>query len=392
MLRIWICLLALVGQACLAMEVSPHFSRQLEPVMKLYQSGQWQQAQSKASGLKPNSDAERAWLAQLQASLAANLQQTTQASRYVEQALAYKEWPEQQQLQLLRLRGDIQAQQSNWSGAIASYKAALALKQDDALRLRLAGLYYHNKQYGDAANQSEQLLKKGWQKQAAIIRLSALTAQQRYGVAADQAVELIRHEPTESKWWQQAVSLNLSAKRGDQALALLQTAIDRKLMDDASARNQLIRLYAWQGLPYRGARLLEAAMAKGQMKQSAENRQLLAQLWEGAREWSQAVDSWQQLANQHGQPKAAMRAAELLLQQGKTDAAMIQLAAIKSVKGEQGNRAKALLVQAHLNKEQYAQALELARELQQQDNWQQKATSWVNYIRAQSEELSKKAA
>lgn len=392
MLRIWICLLALVGQACLAMEVSPHFSRQLEPVMKLYQSGQWQQAQSKASGLKPNSDAERAWLAQLQASLAANLQQTAQASRYVEQALAYKEWPEQQQLQLLRLRGDIQAQQSNWSGAIASYKAALALKQDDALRLRLAGLYYHNKQYGDAASQSEQLLKKGWQKQAAIIRLSALTAQQRYGVAADQAAELISHEPKESKWWQQAVSLNLSAKRGDQALALLQTAIDRKLMGDASARNQLIRLYAWQGLPYRGARLLEAAMAKGQMKQSAENRQLLAQLWEGAREWSQAVDSWQLLANQHGQPKAAMRAAELLLQQGKTDAAMTQLAAIKSVKGEQGNRAKALLVQAHLNKEQYAQALELARELQQQDNWQQKATSWVNYIWAQSEELSKKAA
>ncbi|MBS4696925.1 hypothetical protein J4G65_15820 [Aeromonas allosaccharophila] len=392
MLRIWICLLALVGQACLAMEVSPHFSRQLEPVMKHYQSGQWQQAQSKASVLKPNTDAERAWLAQLQASLAANLQQTAQASRYVEQALTYKEWPEQQQLQLLRLRGDIQAQQSNWSGAIASYKAALALKQDDALRLRLAGLYYHNKQYGDAASQSEQLLKKGWQKQAAIIRLSALTAQQRYGVAADQAAELIHHEPTESKWWQQAVSLNLSAKRGDQALALLQTAIDRKLMDDAAARSQLIRLYAWQGLPYRGARLLEAAMAKGQMKQSAENRQLLAQLWEGAREWSQAVNSWQQLANQHGQPKAAMRAAELLLQQGKTDAAMTQLVAITSVKGEQGNRAKALLVQAHLNKEQYAQALELARELQQQDNWQQKATSWVNYIRAQSEELSKKAA
>ena len=32
--------------------------------MKLYQSGQWQQAQNKATGLKPGSDAERAWLAQ----------------------------------------------------------------------------------------------------------------------------------------------------------------------------------------------------------------------------------------------------------------------------------------------------------------------------------------
>lgn len=392
MLRIWICLLALVSQACLAMEVSPNFSRQLEPVMKLYQSGQWQQAQNKAGGLKPASDAEKAWLAQLQASLAANLQQTTQASRYVEQALAYKEWPEQQQLQLLRLRGDIQAQQSNWSGAIASYKAALALKADDSLRLRLAGLYYHNKQYGEAASQSELLLKKGWNKQAAIIRLSALTAQQRYAVAADQAQELIRREPKESKWWQQAVSLNLSAKRGDQALALLQTAIDRQLMDDVAARGQLIRLYAWQGLPYRGARLLEAAMAKGQMKQSAENQQLLAQLWEGAREWPKAVDSWQLLAKQYAHPKAGMRAAELMLQQGKTDEAMSQLAVIKSTKGEQGNRAKALLVQAHLNKQQYAQALELALELQREGNWQQRATSWVNYIQAQSEALSKKAA
>ena len=392
MLRIWICLLALVSQACLAMEVSPHFSRQLEPVMKLYQSGQWQQAQNKATGLKPGSDAERAWLAQLQASLAANLQQTAQASRYVELALAYKEWPKQQQLQLLGLRGDIQAQQSNWSGAIASYKAALALKSDDALRLRLAGLYYHNKQYGEAVSQSEQLLKKGWHKQTAIIRLSALTALQRYGAAAEQAQELVRHEPKESKWWQQAVSLNLSAKRGDQALGLLQTAIDRQLMDDATARNQLIRLYAWQGLPYRGARLLEAAMAKGQMKASAENQQLLAQLWEGAREWPKAVDSWQMLAKQHAQPKAAMRVAELLLQQGKTEAAMTQLVAMKSAKGEQGNRAKALLLQAHLNKEQYAQALELARELQQQDNWQQRATSWVNYIQAQTDGVNKKAA
>ncbi|WP_349920406.1 tetratricopeptide repeat protein [Aeromonas veronii] len=392
MLRIWICLLALVSQACLALEVSPAFSRQLEPVMKLYQSGQWQQAQNRASELKPQSDGERAWLAQLQASLASNLQQTTQASRYVEQALAYKEWPQEQQLQLLRLRGDIQAQQSNWSGAIASYKAALALKADDSLRLRLAGLYYHNKQYGEAASQSEQLLKKGWNKQAAIIRLSALTAQQRYAQAADQAQDLVRREPKESKWWQQAVSLNLSAKRGDQALALLQTAIDRQLMDDVAARGQLIRLYAWQGLPYRGARLLESAMAKGQMKPSAENQQLLAQLWEGAREWPKAVDSWQLLAKQYGHPKAGMRAAELMLQQGKMDAAMTQLAAIKSMKGEQGNRAKALLVQAHLSKQQYAQALELALELQKEGNWAQRATSWVNYIETQREGLNKKAA
>ena len=46
-------------------------------------------------------------------------------------------------------------------------------------------------------------------------------------------------------------------------------------------------------------------------------------------------------------------------------------------------------MQAHLNKEQYAQALVLARELQQQNNWQDRATSWVNYIQAQTDGMNK---
>lgn len=126
------------------------------------------------------------------------------------------------------------------------------------------------------------------------------------------------------------------------------------------------------GLPYRGARLLEAAMTKGQMKASAENQQLLAQLWEGAREWPKAVDSWQRLAKQHAQPKAAMRVAELLLQQARHGSRHDLLGSHEVSQGEQGNRASMLLLQAHLNKEKRLQALELARELQQQDNWQQR--------------------
>jgi hypothetical protein len=394
MLRIWICLLALMSAGSWAMEVSPLFSRQLAPVLKLYQSGQFQQAQSRARELKPGSEAEQAWLAQLNASLAANLQQTAQASRYVEQALTYQEWPVQQQLQLLRLRGDIQAQQSNWRGAIASYQAVLAKQPSDELRLRLAGLYYHNKQYAEAISQSDQLLKQGWQKPVALIRLSALTALQRYPQAADQAGELLRREPTERRWWQQAVALNLSAKRGEQALALLQTAIDRKLMGDVDTRGQLIRLYAYQGLPYRGARLLENAMTQGQLKQSPENLRLLAQLWEGAREWPKAIDSWQTLARQHAKSEAGLRAAELLLLSGKTEAAMSQLAAAGQNRSEQGRRVKAQLVQALLNQEQYSKAMVLAQELKAEGGtaWQVRAERWLSYIEARQHESNKDSA
>ncbi|MFM4703677.1 hypothetical protein [Aeromonas bivalvium] len=394
MLRIWICLLALMSASSWAMEVSPLFSRQLAPVLKLYQSGQFQQAQSRARELKPGSESERAWLAQLNASLAANLQQTAQASRHVEQALSYKEWPEAQLLQLLRLKGDIQAQQSDWRGAISSYRAVLAKQPSNELRLRLAGLYYHDKQYDEAIRQSDQLLKQGWQKPVALIRLSALISLQRYAQAADQAGELIRREPNESRWWQQAVALNISAKRGDQALALLQTALDRGLMDEASTRTQLIRLYGWQGLPYRGARLLENAMAKGQLKQNVENQRLLAQLWEGAREWPKAIASWQTLARQAAQTDAGLRAAELLLLRGETEAAMTQLAATGQHRSEQGRRVKGQLVQALLNQQQYQKAMVLARELKAEGGsvWQERADRWLSYIDARQQESNKKSA
>lgn len=394
MLRIWICLLALMSASSWAMEVSPLFSRQLAPVLKLYQSGQFQQAQSRARELKPGSEPERAWLAQLNASLAANLQQTAQASRYVDQALSYKAWPEAQLLQLLRLKGDIQAQQSDWRGAINSYRAVLAKQPGNELRLRLAGLYYHDKQYDEAIRQSDLLLKQGWQKPVALIRLSALTSLGRYAQAADQADELIRREPNESRWWQQAVALNISAKRGDQALALLQSALDRGLMDEASTRTQLIRLYGWQGLPYRGARLLENAMANGQLKQNVENQRLLAQLWEGAREWPKAIASWQTLARQTAQTDAGLRAAELLLLRGETEAAMTQLAAMGQHRSEQGRRVKGQLVQALLNQQQYQKAMVLARELKAEGGsaWQERADRWLSYIDARQQESNKKSA
>jgi thioredoxin-like negative regulator of GroEL len=152
-------------------------------------------------------------------------------------------------------------------------------------------------------------------------------------------------------------------------------------------RNQLIRLYAWQDCPI-AVRLLESAMAG---TDEAERREspIAGPVVGRAREWPKAVDSWQMLAREHAHPKAAMRAAELLLQQGKTDAAMTQLAAIKSVKGEQGNRAKALLVQAHLNKEQYAQALVLAASCNSRTTGKTGRPAGSTYIQAQTDGMNK---
>ncbi|MFM5466133.1 hypothetical protein ACET66_19180 [Aeromonas simiae] len=392
MKRLWWCALLLATQGAWAVAVSPAFSRQLAPVMKLYEAKQWQAADAKAATLKPATPAEEAWLAQLRASAAANAERWEVAATQVAMALRYDQWPQEQKRALLRLQGDIAAQQERWPQAIASYKAALALQSEKALQFRLAGLYFHNQQYAEAASLSEQLLRQGWHKPAALIRLSALHGLKQYAQAAEMAELLINHEPDEGKWWQQAVALRISARQGRQALALLQTAVDRKVISEESTRTQLVRLYAWQGLPYRGARLLELAMRDGKMSASVANVQLLAQLWEGAREWNKAITTWQQLASLNQESKPALRAAELMLQQGRDQEAGKQLLSLQRSTGKEGWRAKALLLQIYLQSERYDEALQLANQLRGSREWQERADAWIAYIQSRQSDSGGKSA
>lgn len=373
----------------MAMDVSSSFSRRLEPILALYQAEQWQQALHQSTQLQPKSEVEKAWLAQLQASIAINLQQPEKAYNYLQQALSYTQWPANQKAQLLRLRGDIATQQSRWKFAIEDYQAVLLLipvkesEQRNDITLRLASSFYYNQQYQQALNLSDQLLQKSWQKPAALIRLSALSALHRYRLAAQEAERFITIEPQESRWWQQAISLNLSAKQGDRALALLQTAIDKQILNEHETRQQLTRLYAWQGLPYRGAILLDSALQKGMMQASIENQRLLAQLWENAREYERAIVSWTEIALSFSDSTARVRAIELLLLQGDTQSAL-NLLQHKNLPplalNESLNKLKAQFIQTLIWQQNYSQALMFAQQLESQPQWQTRAKQWIRYI------------
>ncbi|MFL9708831.1 hypothetical protein ACKC4V_21760, partial [Aeromonas veronii] len=90
--------------------------------------------------------------------------------------------------------------------------------------------------------------------------------------------------------------------------------------------------------------------------------------------------SWQRLAALNKESKPTLRAAELMLQQGHGQEARKQLIVLQRVTGKEGLRAKALLVQLHLQAENYGEALELATQLRRSREWQQRADSWIAYI------------
>lgn len=108
--------------------------------------------------------------------------------------------------------------------------------------------------------------------------------------------ELIARYPKRAYWNQ------LSAVYGelgdtDRQLAVLELAYMQDLLDRSQDLRNLAQLYMLDGDPYRGAQVLEKAMADGVVERDLKNLRLLAQAWTSAREDDKALPVLQQAAS-----------------------------------------------------------------------------------------------
>ncbi|MGF1727345.1 tetratricopeptide repeat protein [Photobacterium nomapromontoriensis] len=132
--------------------------------------------------------------------------------------------------------------------------------------------------------------------------------------------QLIVLEPNKSVWWQQMAGIQLRIGHSKAALETL--ALARRQGIDLSQQDlkTLAQLYAQQGIPERAATVY-AQLDKA--KTNAELVSMQAQYWQMAKEWDQAIESWQLAAKLD--KKYHWPLAQLLLQEGHYEQAIIAL-------------------------------------------------------------------
>ncbi|MDX2320128.1 MAG: bacterial transcriptional activator domain-containing protein [Moritella sp.] len=267
-------------------------------------------------------------------------------------------------------------------------KADIKLNEFTELWLRIAQTHYQLREWDkvlSAVNSYEGLNNQGDQVQALNLQLTAQSQLQRWPAAIDTLDRIIAVEPDKLLWWQQLAGLQLRTSQPAAALTTLILAQRQGLELSAAERRTLAQLYAQQGIPEQAALEL-AALAK----ETADNdkRQVLlveqARYWQMAKEWQYAINTWRDVVSLSEGNTGEYRwpLAQLLLQQGRYEAALLELNHTQIQQHKSSKELAAIelaKVRAYYKLQQYDRAITHAK-LAQHIVPSASAKGWLNYL------------
>ncbi|WP_306250787.1 hypothetical protein [Parvularcula sp. IMCC14364] len=105
----------------------------------------------------------------------------------------------------------------------------------------------------------------------------------------DLLVRMISFFPEDTSYWTQLAGSYSQAGRDEDAAAVVELAYKNGFITDETRIIQLVQYYSLLNNPYRGGVLLEREMAAGNVQRTQKNLELLAQMWNLAREQKKAA-------------------------------------------------------------------------------------------------------
>jgi tetratricopeptide (TPR) repeat protein len=143
--------------------------------------------------------------------------------------------------------------------------------------------------------------------------LAALTMQLgRY----DEAIALYqmlldRSGPKKGRYWLGLASAYLMKEAPKSALDALQSALQAGVLDQPGSYKQLWHLQMAHGVPMRAARLIEKALEKGQIEESAKQYEMLFHAYRLAREHNRSLNALEQAARLEPTPERLKRLSQV---------------------------------------------------------------------------------
>jgi|GEM_PF-398140 len=107
------------------------------------------------------------------------------------------------------------------------------------------------------------------------LRVTCLLERARFNEAVPVLQDLIRQYPESGRYWRQLSFVHQASDRDAEAIAVLALAYRQGLLD-AEAIQRLASLYLQEAMPWRAAKLIEGAIARGELAPDARNWRLLA--------------------------------------------------------------------------------------------------------------------
>jgi tetratricopeptide (TPR) repeat protein len=127
-----------------------------------------------------------------------------------------------------------------------------------------------------------------------------------YDAVAEVLEQLLEMNPDNREYWVQLAAIQQQLGRDEKALALLELAGQRGLLDAGEALN-LARMYLAAGTPLKAAAWLEARLADGALSRGRDSLELLADSWLMALERDKGIKALEELARLDGRGETFFR-------------------------------------------------------------------------------------
>ena len=331
--------------------------------------------------------------------------------------------PDYEQAVVQQMLGYVQIGRESYPAAITAFERSLALQQlpettEQHLRYNLAQLYLSRGQTEKAITLLESWFEKEDRPsaQAHVLFAQALAQNRQYRQAIPHLQQanslsdephaewyeallamhyelqsyrdcvpllrkMIRLFPQYPRYWQQLAGVYMALNDEDAALAALELAFRQGVLDSEQALLQLAQLYLSSGIPYKAAHLLEQQIETGKIRNTAQQREMLAHAWSNARERQQAINALEYAMKDDAKPELRLRLAQWYVEAENWRAVTKVLAPLRSQENNQTNaQARLLLGIAHFELGKTELAREAFRRAQQFPKTSQPAQQWLDFI------------
>lgn len=209
-------------------------------------------------------------------------------------ALAMEALPREPQQQLRYNTGQLQIASGDTAAGIETlqrYFEAACAPPPARAHMLLASAYAEQERYRAALDEverafarSDEAVAEDWLR----FKLGLHFELAEYDAAAGVLKTLIARAPREARYWRQLVGAYF--EDGDRRRALAAQALSDRLglLDEPRELRNLASLYQALEIPWKAARLLQAALDDSRLPGTAEDRERLANAWVAAREWAEA--------------------------------------------------------------------------------------------------------
>src|SRR5690606_829493 len=136
---------------------------------------------------------------------------------------------------------------------------------------------------------------------------------------------VIARFPAEKRYWQMLSAVYFQEQEERPAVATLAAAYHNGVLTEPEEILHLARLYLYLGVPHKAARILQDALARERLAETADHYELLADSWLRAQELPRAAATLRKALAADAGPETSLKLGRLHIQQEEWGAAQEHL-------------------------------------------------------------------